>query len=65
LTILKGNQEVKISFVGTGTMAIAMIKSIIDGSLFAQEDIMGSFHRQKLAEEVKNELKINNNSFKC
>jgi pyrroline-5-carboxylate reductase len=49
----------KISFIGTGTMATAMINSIIEGSIFSREDIMGSFHREKKAQEVKEALKIN------
>lgn len=49
----------KISFIGTGTMATAMIKSIIDGGIAEPKDIIGSFHRAKKAEEVKSQLGIN------
>ncbi|MGB9832010.1 MAG: pyrroline-5-carboxylate reductase [Caldisericum exile] len=49
----------KISFIGTGTMATAMIKSIIDAGIFVPQDIMGSFHREKKAQEVKETLHIN------
>lgn len=48
----------KISFIGTGTMATAMIKSVIDGSIFSPNEIMGSFHREKVANEVGKQLGI-------
>lgn len=49
----------KISFIGTGIMATAMIKSILNSSLFKEEEIMGSFHREKKAHDVKDTLHIN------
>ncbi|MBP8612830.1 MAG: pyrroline-5-carboxylate reductase [Candidatus Atribacteria bacterium] len=48
-----------ISFIGTGIMATAIIKSILDHNLFKEEEIMGSFHRDKNAQEIKEHYRIN------
>jgi pyrroline-5-carboxylate reductase len=49
---------VRISFIGTGTMATAMIKCILGKPLYKKEDIMGSAPRKKRLEEVKAQFGI-------
>ncbi len=48
----------KISFIGTGTMAVAMVKSILSNSIFTNDNIIGSFHRKKRADEISKDLGI-------
>lgn len=48
----------KISFIGTGTMASAMIKCIIEKNICKKEDIMGSAPRLKRIEEIHNKFGI-------
>ena len=48
----------KISFIGTGTMASAMIKRIIEKNICKREDIMGSAPRLKKVEEIHNKFGI-------
>ncbi len=48
----------RISFIGTGTMASAMIKCIIEKNVYKKEDIMGSAPRLKRVEEMHNRFGI-------
>jgi len=49
----------KISFIGTGTMASSIIKCITEKGLYRKEDITGSGPRLKSLEEVKERYGIN------
>ncbi len=48
----------KISFIGTGTMASAIIKSILEKNVFKKEDIIGSAPRRKRKEEIEKRFGI-------
>jgi pyrroline-5-carboxylate reductase len=49
----------KISFIGTGTMASSMIKCITEKGLYKKENITGSGPRLKSLEEAKEKFGIN------
>ncbi len=48
----------KISFIGTGTMAAAMIKSILEKGIYKKDEIMGSAPRKKRIEEIEKQFGI-------
>ena len=49
----------KVSFIGTGTMATAMVKCILEKNIYKPNDIMGSAPRKKRGEEIKERFSIN------
>jgi len=49
----------KISFIGTGTMASAMIKCITEKGIYKPDNIMGSAPRKKRIEEIKERFNVN------
>ncbi len=51
--------NMKISFIGAGTMASSMIDRIIEKGLFKKEEIYGSAPREKTLEEVHRKYGIN------
>ncbi len=49
----------KISFIGTGTMATAMIKCTLEKTVYIKDNIMGSAPRKKRVDEIKKRFDVN------